>query len=260
MTAMVASAAEQTLQTVAGALARARRVAVLTGAGMSADSGLPTYRGIGGLYNGIEIEAGMPIEDILHAYTLARDPALTWKYIAEIERACRGAGPNAGHAVLASWQAVRDIWVVTQNVDGFHRAAGSHQVIELHGNLSQLFCCACMAEYSIDVVDLTQLPPRCTACDGLVRPRVVLFGELLPPDAMAEYERELARGFDLLFVIGTSAMFPYIHGPVVEARARGCLTVEINPDVTVLSHAVDHRLAGGARDILQQLDRLLAAA
>ncbi len=230
---------------------------MLTGAGMSADSGLPTYRGIGGLYNGIEIEAGMPIEEILHAYTLARNPALAWKYIAEIANACRSAGPNSGHAVLTRWEARSHVQVVTQNIDGFHRAAGSQSVIELHGNLDRLYCCDCLREFGADDIDMSVLPPRCMYCDGLVRPHVVLFGEMLPPTAIADYERELARGFDVMLVIGTTAMFPYVQGPVLDARARGCVTVEINPDSTVLSQAVDYRLVGNARDLLERLDALL---
>ena len=242
---------------VATALARARRVAVLTGAGMSADSGLPTYRGIGGLYNDMAIEAGMPIEEILHAYTLARNPALTWKYIAQIERACRAAGPNDGHRLLAAWQERFDLWVITQNVDGFHRAAGSRNVIELHGNLGRLYCCACRAPYVSADFDLATLPPRCAECDGLVRPDAVLFGELLPDAALAVYERELARGFDVMLAIGTTALFPYISEPVAAATARGCVTVEINPDRTLLSGQVTHRLNSRALDSLQRLDTLL---
>ena len=250
---------DEDIAAVANALRQARRVAVLTGAGMSADSGLPTYRGIGGLYNDIEIEQNMPIEEILHAYTLARNPALTWKYIAQIERACRAAGPNAGHRVLAAWDRRFELWVFTQNVDGFHRAAGSRNVVELHGNLSTRYCCACREAATVDV-DLDQLPPRCMACDGLVRPDVVLFGEMLPPAAVAAYEREIARGFDVMFAIGTTAGFPYIQQPMLEARARGSVTVEINPERTPLSHAVHHRLESTAARSLEALDRALAAA
>ncbi|MCC6709060.1 MAG: NAD-dependent protein deacylase, partial [Gammaproteobacteria bacterium] len=157
---------QEQLSSVVAALRQARRVAVLSGAGMSADSGLPTYRGINGLYNDIEIEQNMPIEDILHAYTLARNPALTWKYIAQIDHACRAAGPNDGHRVLAAWDQRFELWVVTQNVDGFHRAAGSRNVIELHGNLSRLYCCACRAAFDNLDFDLSVLPPRCMHCDG----------------------------------------------------------------------------------------------
>lgn len=251
---------QETLTPVVEALRRARRVAVLSGAGMSADSGLPTYRGINGLYNDIEIEQNMPIEDILHAYTLARNPALTWKYIAQIDNACRAAGPNDGHRVLATWDARFELWVVTQNVDGFHRAAGSRNVIELHGNLSRLYCCACRAAFDNIDFDLTVLPPRCMHCDGLVRPDVVLFGEMLPGSAVNQYEHQLARGFDVMIAIGTTAAFPYIAEPMLEASARGCVTVEINPDSTALSNDVRHHIKGPAREVLQALEARLCAA
>src|SRR5690606_21429021 len=119
--------------------------------------------------------------------------------------------------------------------DGFHRAAGSADVIELHGNLGELFCMDCTRRYAIEDMDLVALPPRCRHCDGLVRPNVVLFGEMLPAAPLAQYERQLARGFDVVIAIGTSAGFPYISGPLIEARARGATTIEINPDETILS-------------------------
>ncbi|MEQ8232008.1 MAG: Sir2 family NAD-dependent protein deacetylase, partial [Gammaproteobacteria bacterium] len=203
--------------------------------------------------NDMAIEEGLPIEEILHADTFARDPALTWKYIAQIEEACRGGLPNAGHLLLAGWDARFDLHIVTQNVDGLHRAAGSRQVIELHGTLAELMCCACAREYMLAEIELERLPPRCAACDGLVRPNVVLFGEMLPSAALERYERELARGFDVVLAIGTTAGFPYIHMPVVEARRRGALTVEINPDETILSDAVDVRLALPAVEALQKI-------
>ena len=252
------SAWRQQLGPVVAALAVARRVAVLSGAGMSADSGLPTYRGVNGLYNDIEIEQNMPIEEILHAYTLTRNPALAWKYIAQIDTACRAAGPNDGHRILAAWDQRFELWVITQNVDGFHRAAGSQNLIELHGNLSRLYCCACRADFSSHDFDLATLPPRCTYCDGLVRPDVVLFGELLPQSAVTHYERELARGFDVMIAIGTTAAFPYIAQPLLSAGARGCVTVEINPGQTALSRDVKHHLNGPAREVLLALEAELA--
>ena len=246
------------LTPVVTALAGARRVVVLSGAGMSADSGLPTYRGSNGLYNAIEIEQHLPIEEILHAYTLARNPALTWKYIAQIDKACRAAGPHAGHRVLTSWDTRFELWVMTQNVNDFHHNAGNRHVIELHGNLSRLYCCACRAAFENLDFDLSELPPRCSHCDGLVRPDVVLFGEVLPQTAIHQYERELARGFDAMIAIGTTAAFPYIAEPLREARARGCVTVEINPDCTALSNDVCHRIVGPAREVLLELEARLA--
>ena len=244
----------QELDSVAAALLRADRVAVLTGAGMSVASGLPTYRGIGGLYNGIETEAGMPIEEILHAYTMARNPALTWKYIAQISDACRAAEPNEGHRILSSWDELFELYVITQNIDGFHKRAGSSRVTELHGNLEALFCCDCDKKFDPDAVRTDQLPPRCFDCDGLVRPGVVLFGEMLPPLALASYERELAIGFNVMMTIGTTAAFPYIYEPMVAAAARGTFTVEINPDVTELSDSASVHLKMNALDALTELD------
>src|SRR5919197_2935529 len=125
-------------------LRSARRTLFVTGAGISADSGLPTYRGIGGLYEDAATEDGIPIELALSGHMMKRDPALCWKYIAQIERACRGATFNSAHAFLAEVEAaVPGTWVLTQNVDGFHRAAGSRQLIEIHGDVHRLVCVGC---------------------------------------------------------------------------------------------------------------------
>src|SRR3546814_7450502 len=126
------------MQRIIKALRQAERILIITGAGLSADSGLPTYRGLGGLYNG-ETEDGLPIEVALSGPTLRRDPALCWKYLAEIGRACLQAEPNAGHVAIAELQRRKSgAWVLTQNIDGFHRRAGSppDTLIELHGPLS----------------------------------------------------------------------------------------------------------------------------
>ena len=130
--------------TAAGILSRSRSALFVTGAGMSADSGLPTYRGVGGLYDSGTTEEGLPIEVLLSGPLFARRPEWTWKYLAEIERACRGAAPNRGHEVLALLERrLPRCVVLTQNVDGLHRRAGSTEVIEIHGNLHDLSCTAC---------------------------------------------------------------------------------------------------------------------
>lgn len=231
---------------IARALAGARRLCFITGAGLSAESGLPTYRGVGGLYNDVATDEGLPIEDLLSGAMFARDPALTWKYIARIERACRGATFNAAHAMIAALEAHFDVVVITQNVDGFHRAAGSTRVIELHGDLHRLYCTGCDRRVRVTDYAGLELPPRCPACAGIVRPDVVLFGEMLPAAAIAAQDVEHARGFDALFAVGTTAGFPYISGPVLDAVRRGVPAIEINPDRTVLSASVTHRLPAGA--------------
>lgn len=215
----------------------ARRVLVITGAGMSADSGLPTYRGIGGLYDGGVTEDGVAIEDALSGPMFTKDPALTWKYIAQIEAACRGALPNDGHAALARLQNHYErLCVLTQNVDGFHAGAGSCDVIEMHGDIRRLHCTGCdHATVVVDFSHLDALPPVCDHCGSVIRPAVVLFGEMLPGKALAQYEAALAEGFDVILAIGTTAVFPYIVEPFRSASAAGNATIEINPQETALS-------------------------
>ena len=242
---------------VGRALQQAKRVCVLTGAGISADSGLPTYRGIGGLYNDIEVEAGLPIEEILHERTLVRDPALTWKYVFEIGEACRRATYNDAHSILATWSERFELTLVTQNIDGFHKDSGSDQVIELHGNLRELRCIKCESEYTFEIVNIADLPPFCSVCGGLIRPRVVLFGEMLPLSALAKYQAALARGFDVIIAIGTTAGFPYIQEPVIEFSRAGGTTVEINPDTTILSQHVSFRIPLSAAEALKCIDAFL---
>ena len=247
-------------EVLAAELRGARRVAFLTGAGLSAESGLPTYRGVGGLYNGMTHEEGRPIEEILSGEVFANEPALTWKYLLAIERACRGAEPNLAHRLIAALEAQCEVWVITQNVDGLHQEAGSRHVIELHGRLRELVCTGCPQRPTAASFDELSLPPRCAACGAVLRPAVVLFGEMLPAAGVARYERELARGFDLMFAVGTTAGFPYIHDPVVDAGRRGTTTVEINPDQTPLSPRVRHRMACGAVPALRAIGARLGLA
>ncbi len=244
---------EAQVREVGRLLGRARRVLFITGAGISAESGLPTYRGVGGLYNEMTIDEGLPIEEILSGDTFARDPALTWKYLLEIERACRGARPNTAHALIAGLEAHCEVCVITQNVDGFHVLAGSSDVIEIHGRLSELLCTRCGQRRSAVDFDTLALPPRCADCGGIIRPDVVLFGEMLPPRALARYEKALLRGFDMVFAVGTTAGFPYIHEPVVASARARLPTIEINPGRTPLSSLVSHRLECGAVAALQAI-------
>lgn len=247
---------DQAIKRVAERLKQAERILLITGAGLSADSGLPTYRGLGGLYNGHTAE-GLPIEAALSGPMLQRDPALCWKYLAELGRACLGAQANAGHHALAELQRKKpQCWLLTQNIDGYHRAAGSPmgRVIEIHGELAPLYCQSCGA---VDV-ELAEhlsrpLPPRCKLCAGVLRPPVVLFEEMLPEQAIDSLYAELRKGFEVVVSIGTSASFPYIVEPLLRTREAGGFTVEINPSRTELSAVVDVHLAGRALDVLPEL-------
>lgn len=242
------------LDAVADCLARARRVLFITGAGISADSGLPTYRGVGGLYEGELTEEGLAIEEALSGEMFETRPDITWRYLAQIEAGCRGAQPNDAHRAIALLEQRLDrVMVFTQNVDGLHRMAGSRDLIEIHGNLHHLLCTVCAHDEVVDDLIGRELPPRCPACGGLLRPNVVLFGEALPEAEMTRFIDALQTGFDMVFSIGTSSVFPYIVQPVVYAARNGTPTVEINPSCTPLSEVVDFHLPLGAAAAIRAL-------
>jgi NAD-dependent deacetylase len=244
----------QTIDEIAPLLRRASAVLFITGAGISAESGLPTYRGIGGLYDRAETEEGIPIEAALSGHMMMMNPALCWKYIAEIERACRGARHNRAHDILAEVERrLPRVWVLTQNVDGFHRDAGSLNLIEIHGNVRALLCTRCPWRSVVANYAALAIPPRCPGCAGLVRPDVVLFGEMLPPDQVGRMHDALSPGFDIVFSIGTTSVFPYIAQPVRDAHRAGVPTVEINLGESEISGIVDFRVRAGALAALEAI-------
>lgn len=236
-------------------LRKAKRVLAVTGAGMSADSGVPTYRGVGGLYCSEAARPyGFSIEEILSGPMFRGRPELTWNYLREIERACRDAKPNRGHEVLAEMDGYFDaVWILTQNVDGLHGAAGSRNVLDVHGDLHQIICTSCDYRTHVhDYQDLADLP-LCPRCEAVLRPDVVLFGESLDPNKLSRLEQELRKGFDVVFSIGTSSLFDYIVAPLRFAQAAGKTTVEINPDFTAMSELVEIKIHARAA---QALDRI----
>ena len=244
---------------VAARLRQARKVLWITGAGISADSGLPTYRGIGGLYEGSDTSDGMPIEVALSGEVMASRPELTWKYIAQVEQACRHAEPNRAHQVIAASQSrFEKTWVLTQNVDGLHRKAGSTNIIDIHGDIQDLYCVACEWCDRPGTFEHLTLPPACPSCGSLVRPNVVLFGELLPAAKVDKLHHALRDGLDAVLTIGTTSVFPYISEPVLRARLTGALTVEINPSRSEVTDLVEFKLASGAAETLDWIWARLA--
>lgn len=239
---------------VLAALGVAKRVLFVTGAGVSAESGLPTYRGIGGLYNDQHTADGVPIEVALSGTMLAQRPALTWKYLRQIELGCRQAGFNPVHQAIADLQRHAEVWVLTQNIDGFHADAGSENLIEIHGNARQVSCTGCdwraaVGDYS-RWDDLVDEAPHCRHCGAVLRPDVVLFGEMLPAEAIDRLYVEMQRGFDVVFSVGTSSVFPYIVEPVLAAARAGKITIEINPAETDISSLVSWKFAQPAGELL----------
>ncbi len=250
---------EAAIAEVAEILNDAKSVLFVTGAGVSADSGLPTYRGVGGLYNGQDTEEGIRIEDALSGPMFAKCPALTWKYLWQIGASCVGAVPNAAHKIIAAIESEKqDVWVITQNVDGLHRFAGSKNLVEVHGHMFDLYCTKCGRDYTAsellsDFRDQPTLPPECSQCHGVVRPRIVLFDELLPHGVVQSLDDLSNRDFDIVFAIGTSAVFQYIKQPLSLAQSRNRPTVEINPTQTEVSRRCRYRIQLGAADAMQRI-------
>jgi NAD-dependent deacetylase len=232
---------------VAEILTRCQHILFITGAGLSADSGLPTYRGVGGLYQGSLTPDGISVEEALSGDTFRKSPAVTWKYLAEIEKNCRRAFPNRGHQIIAEMERYfKRVLVLTQNIDGFHTTAGSTRVIEIHGNLRRLFCARCDRRLEVRDFSLIQIPPVCEACGGVVRPDVVLFGEMLSPDTLKLFYDECRQGFDCCFTVGTSSLFAYVQEPVFLLKSQHRPTIEINPAETEISDVTDIKIRDGA--------------
>ena len=239
-----------------GLLERAERVLFITGAGLSADSGLPTYRGLGGLYNGLT-EEGVPIEAALSGSMLRQRPDVCWRYLAQLGKACAAAVPNAAHQAIADFGIRRPgSWVLTQNIDGFHRQSGYplERLIEIHGQLEPLACmsCAQAVEEAQDYL-AGSLPPRCHSCGGILRPSVVLFEEALPITELQRLQDAAEEGFDLVIAVGTTAAFGYIQAPIGQTLAQGGDLIEINPDRSSLSGLATVQLKKRAVDVLPRL-------
>lgn len=239
------------------ALRGVRSVGVITGAGVSAESGVPTYRGKGGLYEEDESKI-----EALTGTTLRSDPDRTWRAVGDLARHAAGAKPNAAHHAIAEIERkVPRFVLLTQNVDGLHEAAGSRNVIDIHGSITRTRCMGCGAEGGLTREELEALraAPRCGRCRGTLRPAAVLFGELLPEEKVARMRKELLDDPPaLVLVVGTSALFPYIVEPVLAARRAQRLTVEVNPAPTVLSSVVAWFLQGGAAAIVPEIARAIS--
>jgi NAD-dependent deacetylase len=231
--------------------ARANNVVILTGAGVSAESGVPTFRGGGQS----AMWKGMSFDMISSAGMLARDLPAVWEWF-NYRRGLLGAlRPNSAHEAIASWQkGFRDLTLVTQNIDGLHQAAGSRNVIELHGNIWRARCFECGSRHDVRDLKFDKGVPVCSDCGGNLRPDVVLFGEMLPAGAF-EAAAQKAHACELCFVIGTSAVvYPAASIPEI-ARAAYAYMVEVNPERTALSDLCDEVLTGKAGEILPLFDR-----
>ncbi len=229
-------------------LAAARRVFVLTGAGISAESGVPTFRGGG---NAV-MWRGMPFEELSSAKMVRQNLPLIWEWF-DYRRSIVGeCEPNQAHKTLAAVgqnNQFEQFTLVTQNIDGLHRQAGSQNAIELHGSIWRAKCVSCEQRQDLRDVAAERRPPVCPKCNGLMRPDVILFGEAMPLRAV-EAAQTAASKADICIVVGTSALvYPAANLPVI-AKQNGALIIEINPEETALTAVAAVSLRGKAAEIL----------
>jgi NAD-dependent deacetylase len=254
---MRADSLESGIRELARRLRGHPRVTVMTGAGVSAASGIPTFRGPGGLWRDFRPE------QLATAAAFARDPMLVWEWYAWRRELVAKAKPNRAHEVLAAWsRRYEGFALITQNVDGLHERAGTENVTRYHGSLWELRCweeCADAPErWDDDTVPFAELPPRCPRCRGLARPGVVWFGEAIPQAALRIASE--AASCDLFLAIGTSAVVYPAAAMAAEAGARGAFTVEINPEATPATSGVDLALPGPAEQVLDSVEERLRTA
>ena len=238
---------------LAARLVRAARVTVLTGAGVSAASGVPTFRGPDGLWRQYRPEILATPE------AFARDPRLVWEWYDWRRNLIARCRPNRAHDVLAAWSRRPGFTVITQNVDGLHEVAGTRDLLRLHGSIWHVRCSAgCpagAASWEDTRVPMPEHPPRCPHCGDALRPDVVWFGEALDPRIVRR--AQAATACDVFLAIGTSAVVYPAAGLLHEARARGAFTVEINVDATEASEIVDLAVTAPADEALDAVAHLV---
>lgn len=228
-----------------------RHLVVLTGAGVSAESGVPTFRGPGGLWRSYRPE------DLATPQAFARDPKLVWEWYDWRRSVLKSCRANRAHAVIAAWEnRFPDFCLATQNVDGLHFEAGSKRAIELHGNIWRLRCTNESRDWVDQAVPLAELPPRCPSCGALARPAVVWFGESLPVEAIDRVSYEVGL-CDVFLSCGTSSVVQPAASFGMAAVARGARVIEINIEETPLSSAAAVSLRAPAAEALPAIDALL---
>ena len=237
-------------------LSGAKMVTALSGAGISVESGIPPFRGKGGLWEKYD-----PME-VAHIDAFLQNPTRVWNLLfKDMKEVLDKATPSDSHKGLAKLEEFGILkTIITQNVDGLHQMAGNSDVIEFHGNMAWQRCMECDLHYKTSRVDLTEIPPRCD-CGGILRPNAVLFGEMIPQEALWR-SRQVATDCDVMLVIGTSAVVqPAALMPVV-AKDSGAKIIEINPESTPLTGEIsDYLIKGPAGDvmngILEELQKII---
>ena len=226
-------------------LRTSKSIVFFTGAGISAESGIPTFRGKDGIWNKLKPE------ELANFDAFLKNPELVWEWYKHRKQIIKESKPNAGHLAIAEAQNIfPKVSVVTQNIDNLHRRAGSKTVYELHGNIERNYCIRCKTFYN-EELDFSNGVPICK-CSGLIRPDVVWFGEVLPEDQFNLSEKA-AEDSDIFFIIGTSAVVYPAASLIFTAKQSGAYLIEVNIEETEISHFVDKSLFGLSGKILPAL-------
>jgi NAD-dependent deacetylase len=230
-------------------LSEAQNIVFFTGAGISAESGIPTFRGKDGIWNKLRPE------ELANFDAFMRNPKMVWEWYNHRKKIIHEAQPNKGHIAIAEMQNLfEEVIVITQNIDNLHRRAGSEKIYELHGNIERNYCIKCKTFYNKDL-DFSEGIPKCK-CGGLIRPDVVWFGEYLPQDQFLGGEKA-ARLCDMFFVVGTSAVVYPAAGLVYTAKQNGAFIVEVNIEETEISSFCNASFYGESGKILPELVDLI---
>ena len=239
---------DELIKKAAEDLSGAKMVTALTGAGISVESGIPPFRGKGGLWEKYD-----PME-VAHIDAFLQNPTKAWNLLfKDMKEVLDKATPNDSHKGLAKLEEFGILkTIITQNVDGLHQMAGNTDVIEFHGNMAWQRCMECDAHFKTSCVEITEIPPRCD-CGGILRPNAVLFGEMIPQEALWR-SRQVATDCDVMLVLGTSAVVqPAALMPVV-AKESGAKVIEINPERTPLTGEIsDYLILGTAGDVMNRI-------
>jgi len=228
-----------------GALKKAKSIVFFTGAGISSESGIATFRGKEGLWNKFKPE------ELANFDAFIKNPEIVWEWYSYRKKIVHEAKPNPAHLTIADMQNhFQNVTVITQNVDNLHRRAGSKNIFELHGNIERNFCINCKNIFDKEL-DFSAGVPKCK-CGGLIRPDVVWFGEYLPEDQFLGGEKA-AINSDIFFVVGTSAIVFPAAGLIYTAKASGSIIVEINIEETSLSAIANYSFFGKAGEILPEI-------
>jgi NAD-dependent deacetylase len=230
----------------------AKRIAVLTGAGISSESGVPTFRGKDGLWRQFRAE------DLATPEAFSRDPKLVWEWYNWRRGLIGKVEPNPAHRILAKWETVfPEFALITQNVDGLHAKAGSKNILELHGNIWNLRCTKEDTVTEDHAIPLADIPPRCPSCGEMLRPHIVWFGESLDPNILHRVFA-LCSHCEVMLVIGTSAFVQPAASLPFYASDAGAKIIEINPDPTPLTSYANLSLQGKAGEILPLIDQFMS--